>query len=75
MSQELILKLHHLLMTLIHKIMVITKKKNVKKLDKLRKSGINDIRIVEIILSEKMVKSLQNISVTDKKQIYNYESL
>ena len=62
-------------MTLIHKIMVITKKKNVKKLDKLRKSGINDIRIVEIILSEKMVKSLQNISVTDKKQIYNYESL
>ena len=55
--------------------MVITKKKNVKKLDKLRKSGFNDIRIVEIILSEKMVKSLQNISVTDKKQIYNYESL
>ena len=55
--------------------MITTKKKNTKKLDKLRKSGFNDIRIVEIILSEKMVKSLQNISVTDKKQIYNYESL
>lgn len=67
MSQELILKLHHLLMTLIHKIMVITKKKNIKKLDKLRKSGFNDIRIVEIILSEKMVKSTpKNVETTSK---------
>ena len=54
-------------MTLIHKIMVITKKKNVKKLDKLRKSGINDIRIVEIILSEKMVKTTpKNVETTLK---------
>lgn len=67
MSQELILKLHHLLMTLIHKIMVITKKKNIKKLDKLRKSGFNDIRIVEIILSEKMVKTTpKNVETTSK---------
>jgi tRNA A58 N-methylase Trm61 len=29
--------------------MITTKKKNTKKLDKLRKSGFNDIRIVEII--------------------------
>lgn len=67
MSQELILKLHHLLMTLIHKIMVITKKKNTKKLDKLRKSGFNDIRIVEIILSERMVKTTpKNVETTLK---------
>ena len=67
MSQELILKWHHLLMTLIHKIMIITKKKNIKKLDKLRKSGFNDIRIVEIILSEKMVKSTpKNVETTSK---------
>lgn len=54
-------------MTLIHKIMVITKKKNVKKLDKLRKSGLNDIRIVEIILSEKMVKTTpKNVEIISK---------
>lgn len=67
MNQELILKLHHFLVILIHKIMVITKKKNIKKLDKLRKSGFNDIRIVEIILSEKMVKSTpKNVETTSK---------
>ena len=43
--------------------MVITKKKNTKKLDKLRKSGFNDIRIVEIILSEKMVKTTREKKV------------
>ena len=54
-------------MTLTHKIMAITKKKNVKKLDKLRKSGFNDIRIVEIILSEKMVKTTpKNVETTSK---------
>lgn len=47
--------------------MVITKKKNTKKLDKLRKSGFNDIRIVEIILSEKMVKTTpKNVETTLK---------
>lgn len=54
-------------MTLTHKIMAITKKKNTKKLDKLRKSGFNDIRIVEIILSEKMVKTTpKNVETTLK---------
>lgn len=47
--------------------MITTKKKNIKKLDKLRKSGFNDIRIVEIILSEKMVKTTpKNVETTLK---------
>lgn len=47
--------------------MITTKKKNTKKLDKLRKSGFNDIRIVEIILSEKMLKlTPKNVETTSK---------
>ena len=47
--------------------MITTKKKNTKKLDKLRKSGFNDIRIVEIILSEKMVKTTpKNVEIISK---------
>ena len=48
--------------------MITTKKKNIKRLEKLRKSGFNDVRIVEIILSEKMVKTpTKNVEPTLKQ--------